>query len=79
LILRYKRTGSPVISDHRTSLNHEFNWEDVEILDNKPCYKKRIFEMIHIKKQKYSLNRQTDIDLLSDVYLFLLQSLPLHR
>jgi len=59
-----KETRFPsVISDYRTSFNHEFKWEKVEILDNEPIYyyKKRIIsEMIHIKKQKYGLNRQTD-------------------
>jgi len=46
---------------------HEFDWENVEILDRERFLSKRsISEMIHIKRQKYSLNLQSDIESLDN-------------
>jgi len=40
---------------------HEFDWNDVHILDNEPSWFKRIIsEMIHIKIQFCGLNKQSD-------------------
>ena len=51
-------------------MNHEFDWENVEILDKEPSYKKKsMSEMLHIKKQVLGLNKQSDTELLSDAYL----------
>jgi len=45
-------------------------------MDNEPSYgKKLISEMIHIKKQPYGLNKQSDTDLLSDTYLSIIELL----
>jgi len=56
--------------------NHEMNWNDVKIVNNKPSYNKRLIsEMIHITKQPYGLNKQNDIDLLSDTYLPIIELL----
>jgi len=30
-----------VITEHRILCNHDFDWEDVKILDNEPSYNKR--------------------------------------
>jgi len=58
-----------VITDHRLATNHEFDWENVKILDVERNYKKRLIsEMIHIKKQKSGLNSQQDTDLLDPIY-----------
>ena len=48
-----RKTGqSSVVTDHRL-LNHEFDWEGVEILDEKLNLNKRLmFEMLYIKHQK---------------------------
>lgn len=59
-----------MISVHRMEKNHNFRWDNVEILDREPSYlKKSISEMVHIKKQKCSLNKQSDTDLLSEAYV----------
>jgi len=66
-----KKSGAlSVVSKHRLEHNHEMNWSETTILDIEPSYSKRIVsEMIHIKKQKNALNKQSDTDLLSDTYL----------
>ncbi|XP_018376461.1 PREDICTED: uncharacterized protein LOC108769774 [Trachymyrmex cornetzi] len=66
-----KRDGNlSVISEHRLSSNHEFNWEDVEILDSERwLYKRRISEMLHIKLQNNGINLQSDTDLLHNSYV----------
>jgi len=47
-------------------LGHDF---DVEILDEEPYLGKRLVsEMLHIKKQTYSLNSQTDTEGLHEAY-----------
>jgi len=53
------------------------NWNKVEIVDTEPSYGKRLIisEMIHIKKQLYGLNKQSDTELLSDVYLPIIELL----
>jgi len=36
-----KKTGSPsVISDHGINNRHQFNWNEVEVLDREPLYNK---------------------------------------
>jgi len=62
-------TQPSVITDHRLLMNHDFDWNNVEILDEEINYKKRLVsEMIFIKKQKRGLNLQSDTDLLDPVY-----------
>ena len=70
-----KRASSPsVISMHRMDNDHNFDWENVEILDKEPSYIKRsISEMLHIKKQLNRLNKQSDTELLPDAYLPILE------
>jgi len=58
-----------VITDHRSNFRHEFDWENVKILDEEMNYNKRLIsEMIFIKKQKHGLNAQTDTALLNPIY-----------
>jgi len=46
-----------VITEHRVELELYFDWNNVEILDEKPYYYKwLVLEKLHIKKQKNSLN-----------------------
>jgi len=48
---------------------HDFDWGNVEILDKEIHFNKIIIsEMIHIKKQSYSLNLQHDTDSLHSIY-----------
>jgi len=72
-----KKTGSPsIISDHHINLNHNFRWNEVKISDSESSYNKRLIsEMIHIRRQKQGLNRQNDIESLSESYLPIIQSL----
>ncbi|EZA55680.1 hypothetical protein X777_04189 [Ooceraea biroi] len=66
-----KKSGSPsVISTHRLSSGHDFDWDDVQILNKEGSYKKRLVsEMVNIKRQLKSLNLQNDTEFLSDDYL----------
>jgi len=67
-----------VVSNHRLKYDHEMNWSEIAILDKEPSFTKRIVsEMVHIKRQKSALNKQSDTDLLPDAYLPIIDSLPL--
>jgi len=58
-----------VITDHRLQAEHDFDWDNVKVLDQESNYNKRfISEMIHINKQKHGLNAQTDTALLDPIY-----------
>ena len=49
---------------------HDFDWDNVKILEEEPCYGKRLIsEMIHIKKQENRLNLQNDREGLHKSYL----------
>jgi len=65
-------TQTSVITDHRISLSHDFNWNSVKILDEETILNKRLVsELIFIGKQKHALNLQTDTDLLDPIYMSL--------
>jgi len=56
-----------VIMKHRFNFSHEFNWENVEILDKERFLTKcLISEMIYIKRQNNNLNLQSDTECLDD-------------
>jgi len=58
-----------VITDHRVTTKHDFDWDRVKILDKEMNLNKRLIsEMIFIKKQKHGLNAQTDTALLDVIY-----------
>ena len=68
--IRHKTSVRSVITEHRLQFDHDFQWDKVKILDEEPCYRKRLIsEMLNIKKQKNSLNLQTDTKGLHKVYL----------
>jgi len=71
-----KKSGLPsVISTHRLSQKHDFDWDNVKILDKEPSYKKRLTsEMIHIKIQHNNINKQTDTDAFPDTYLHIIKN-----
>lgn len=55
------------LSEHIKNFNHEFDWENVKVLDVEHNYQKRLIsEMIHIKSQKLSINVQKDTELLNE-------------
>jgi len=54
-----------VIMEHRINNNHEFNWDNPEILDKEKYYYRRLIsEMINIKSQKNALDMPSDTELL---------------
>jgi len=56
-----------------TDRNYNQFWKDVKILDKEPSYNKRLIsEMIYTKK-KLRLNKQNDMETLSNSYLQILQ------
>ena len=66
-----------VITEHRINLQHDFDWDNITILDHEPIYHKRLIsEMLYIKRQKNSLNLQTDTEGLHQSYFTLIDSLP---
>jgi len=70
------KSKTTVITEHRLSHNHNFDWLNVEILDNERYYWKRIIsEMIHIQLQNNALNQQTDTDYLQNTYTSILNRL----
>jgi hypothetical protein len=65
-----------VITEHRLKYNHDFDWENIKILDNERFLSRRLtFEMLHIQLQNNSLNLQTDTECLHHAYLSLLKRL----
>jgi len=57
-----------VITEHRLETGHNFNWQNIKILDIENRYGKRLIsKCIHIKRQKNSLNRKTDTELFPDI------------
>ena len=66
-----KTSGLPsVISNHRLEFDHEFDWDNVSVLDKEKSYTKRLIsEMVHITIQPNALNKQTDTEFLSEDYL----------
>ena len=68
-------TQKSVITDHRLN-DHEFDWDNIEILDEEPILKKRLLsEMIFIKRQKNSLNLQTDTECLDSGFVDIVEGL----
>lgn len=65
-----------VITDHRINFKHDFDWDNVQILDNERFLAKRLIsEMIYIRLQSNSLNLQSDTDFLHHAYSSLLSNL----
>jgi len=68
--IRSNTSTRSVITDHRMQSEHDFDWDNVKILEEEPCYGKRLIsEMIHIKKQENRLNLQNDREGLHKSYL----------
>ncbi|XP_071653431.1 uncharacterized protein [Temnothorax longispinosus] len=65
-----------VVTEHRQNLDHDFDWENVEILDKEKYLSRRLIsEMIHIKLQENSINLQNDTDFLHHAYMTILNKL----
>ena len=64
-------------SQIRLEFNHDFNWNDVKILDYEPLLNKcLISEMLFIKRQKNDLNLKTNTECLHQAYVTALDKLP---
>jgi len=73
--IRKNTPQASVITNHRLQFNHDFDWDNVRVLDEEMNYNKRLIsEMIYIKKQKKGLNAQTDTELLDPIYNELIHS-----
>jgi len=71
-----KTTTESVITEHRLSLNHDFDWENVTILSKENFWEKRLIsEMLHIKRQSNSSNLQSDTEHLHHAYVSILNKL----
>ncbi|EZA55116.1 hypothetical protein X777_05294 [Ooceraea biroi] len=74
--IRRNTNTHSVITEHRLNLNHEFDWENVHILDKEKFLSKRLVsEMIHIKLQNNSLSLQADTEFLHHAYISVLKKL----
>lgn len=63
-------TDNSVLARHQIEHNHNFNWNDIEILDIESNFHKRITsEMLHIKSHKNTLNLMTDTESLDNIYI----------
>ncbi|XP_025269898.1 uncharacterized protein LOC112639584 [Camponotus floridanus] len=64
------------VTSHRLQCDH-FCWDDVQVLDETSSYYKRlIYEMLFIKRQKNGLNLQTDTENVPSLYLDIINKLP---
>jgi len=74
--IRWITSVRSVITNHRLQLNHEFDWNNIPILDEEPCYYKRLIsEMINIKKESNSLNLQADTEGLNKAYISIINKI----
>jgi len=67
--IKRNTTHNSVITEHKLEFKHEFDWENIKILDEERILNKRLIsEMIYIKKQQQGLNAQSDTILLDPIY-----------
>jgi len=65
-----------VITMHRLQHSHDFDWDNVDVLDSELFLcKRRISEMLHIQMQKNGLNLQSDTEFLHHDYITILNNL----
>jgi len=63
-----------IITNHRLTFEHEFDWGNVKVLDEEINYIKRLIsEIIKIKNQNCGLNSQNDTELLDPLHRDLIQ------
>ena len=56
------KNSESVVFKHQAEFNHEYDWEQVKIIDYEPDYRKRLTsEMIHIKCNQFSINKGEEI------------------
>ena len=60
-INEHRKNNNPeaVVYQHITKFSDEFDWNNVKIINYESNYKKRLIsEMIHIKYNKYNVNKK---------------------
>ena len=73
---KIKTNSESVVCEHQLEFNHEFYWENTKIADYVSDYRKRLTsEMIHIRFNKFSVNKKEDIFNLNSIYFLLLNRL----
>jgi len=71
-----KSTNTTIITEHRLSHNHDFDWLNVKILDSERFFWKRIIsEMLNIQLQNNGLNYQIDTKYIQHTYTLILNGL----
>lgn len=66
---KWRTNNYSVVTDHRLSLNHNFDWSNPNVLHSEKYRRKReIAEMISIKKFDNSVNLQKDTENLNPIY-----------
>ncbi|KAK9876918.1 hypothetical protein WA026_015953 [Henosepilachna vigintioctopunctata] len=71
--------NSCALVQHHKKTGHNFDFENVDILDHENRYASRLFlEMLHIKvEEKTAINFKTDAGQLSNIYVNILDRLKL--
>ncbi|XP_018311680.1 uncharacterized protein [Mycetomoellerius zeteki] len=71
--INWNTNSQSVITNHRTELNHDFDWENIQILDRERILNKRLIsEKAHILMQKNGLNLRSDREGLHHTYTTML-------
>ncbi|KYN29422.1 hypothetical protein ALC57_01134, partial [Trachymyrmex cornetzi] len=74
--IQWNTSARNVIMEHRLQEGHDFDWNNIVILDEEPHYRKRfISEMIFIRRQTHGLNLQMDMEGLPKAYLPIIDKL----
>jgi len=72
--IRWNTNTQSVITEHRINNDHDFDWDNVLILDKERFLGKRLIsEMLYIKCQDNGLNRQADTEYLHHAYTCILE------
>ena len=67
--IRRSTIDMSIVSRHQVNKKHELDWDNIRILDTESLFKRRISEIIYIKSQISSINKQSD----THVYLSFLK------
>ncbi|KYN27812.1 hypothetical protein ALC57_02877 [Trachymyrmex cornetzi] len=74
--INWNSNNQSVITEHRIEFDHDFDWENVAILDEKrPLNKWLISECLHILMQQNSLNLRSDTEGVHHNYIQLIKDI----
>jgi len=74
--IKADKSKHSVITEHILNFDHNFDWDNIKILDTESNYNKRLVsEMLHIKEQKNGINLHKDTELLDESYSGILSDL----